>query len=139
MPLWLRLSFAAWDIRNGGEPDPILLDGGAGHVGVVRRALSARGIDIPVFGMVKDEHHCTREIVDEEGVAGIARNQSVFQFVYRLQEEVHRFTVAGMSRTKRKNACQVIADSSRWHRSGKGKGLTCSLGHDDSPSGGKRG
>ena len=85
-----------------GEPDLILLDGGAGHVGVVRRALSARGIDVPVFGMVKDIHHRTREIVDEEGVAGIAKNQSVFQFVYKLQEEVHRFTVAGMSKSKRK-------------------------------------
>ena len=70
--------------------------------------------------MVKDEHHRTREIVDEEGVAGIARNQSVFQFVYRLQR---RFTDSPLPecQDEAKNACQVIADSSRWHRPGKAR------------------
>lgn len=83
-------------------PDLILLDGGMTHVGVVKRALSENGIDVPVFGMVKDEHHKTRTIVTEDKEVSIAKDQSVFVFVYKLQEEVHRFTVSKMDNSKRK-------------------------------------
>ena len=83
-------------------PDLILLDGGATHVSVVKRALLENGIDVPVFGMVKDEHHKTRTIVTEEEEISIAKEQSVFVFVYKLQEEVHRFSVSKMDSAKRK-------------------------------------
>lgn len=84
------------------RPDLILLDGGRGHVSVVREALREAGVDIPVFGLVKDEHHKTRTVVGEEEEIGIARDPLVFPFLYKLQEEVHRFTVSGMSAAKRK-------------------------------------
>ena len=84
------------------RPDLILLDGGRGHVSVVREALREVGVDIPVFGLVKDEHHKTRTVVGEEEEIGIARDTLVFPFLYKLQEEVHRFTVSGMSAAKRK-------------------------------------
>ena len=84
------------------RPDLILLDGGRGHVSVVREALREAGVDIPVFGLVKDEHHKTRTVVGEEEEIGIARDTLVFPFLYKLQEEVHRFTVSGMSAAKRK-------------------------------------
>ena len=84
------------------RPDLILLDGGRGHVSVVREALREAGVDIPVFGLVKDQHHKTRTVVGEEEEIGIARDTLVFPFLYKLQEEVHRFTVSGMSAAKRK-------------------------------------
>jgi len=84
------------------RPDLILLDGGRGHVGVVRRALSEIGIDIPVFGMVKDEHHRTRTLVGEEEEIRVAHEAAVFRFLYGLQEEVHRYTVSHMTAAKRK-------------------------------------
>ena len=83
-------------------PDLILLDGGATHVAVVKRALSENGIDVPVFGMVKDEHHKTRTIVTEDKEISIAKEQAVFVFVYKLQEEVHRYSVSKMDNAKRK-------------------------------------
>ena len=84
------------------RPDLILLDGGAAHVAVVRAALREAGIAIPVFGMVKDEHHKTRTLVGENEEINVARDPAVFQFLYKLQEEVHRFTVSAMSAAKRK-------------------------------------
>lgn len=83
-------------------PDLILLDGGAGHVGVVKELLRDADIDIPVFGMVKDEHHKTRTLVTEAEEISIARDPELFRFIYRLQEEVHRFTVSKMTDAKRK-------------------------------------
>lgn len=83
-------------------PDLILLDGGMAHVSVVKEALNLSGINIPVFGMVKDEHHKTRTIVTESDEISIAKEQSVFVFIYKLQEEVHRYTVSKMDNSKRK-------------------------------------
>ncbi len=84
------------------SPDLILLDGGKGHVSVVRELLAKKGIDIPVFGMVKDDYHKTRALTDEVSEISIAREQSVFTMIYKIQEEVHRFTVSAMTNAKRK-------------------------------------
>ncbi len=83
-------------------PDLILLDGGDGHVGVIRALLCERGVDIPVFGMVKDEYHKTRAITDGEREISIAREMNVYTFVYNLQEEAHRFALKHSSGNKRK-------------------------------------
>ena len=59
-------------------------------------------MDIPIFGMVKDEYHKTRSLTTEYGEISIAREQAVFQLIYRIQEEVHRYTVSRMSGAKEK-------------------------------------
>ena len=87
-------------------PDLILLDGGAGHVSVARQLFDSLGISVPVFGMVKDAHHKTRTIVSEDGEVSIAREPEVFRFVYRIQEEVHRYTISRMSAAKGKTMKQ---------------------------------
>ena len=90
-------------MNHGGDmPDLILLDGGKGHVSTIKELLGDMGIDIPVFGMVKDDFHKTRALTTDEDEISIAREQSVFQFIYKLQEEVHRFTISRMSDAKRK-------------------------------------
>ncbi len=83
-------------------PDLILLDGGRGHVSVVRALLRELGQDIPVFGMVKDDFHKTRALCTEHEEISIAREQDIFSLIYRIQEEVHRYTVGQMSGAKRK-------------------------------------
>ena len=77
----------------GRLPDLILLDGGKGHVGAVKPILKARGYDVPVFGMVKDSKHRTRAIIDSGEEINISASSSVFNFVFRIQEEVHRFAI----------------------------------------------
>ncbi len=83
-------------------PDLILLDGGRGHVSVVRELLAEMGLDIAVFGMVKDDFHKTRALCTDTEEISIARENTVFVFIYKLQEEVHRFTVSKMSNAKSK-------------------------------------
>ncbi len=83
-------------------PDLILLDGGRGHVSVIKELIAGMGLDIPVFGMVKDEHHKTRALCSLDGDISIAREQAVFVFIYKLQEEVHRFAISKSSAQKRK-------------------------------------
>ena len=83
-------------------PDLILLDGGRGHVSTVRALMAERGLDIPVFGMVKDDFHKTRALCTEDGEISIAREKDIFSLIYRIQDEVHRFTVSRMSAAKSK-------------------------------------
>ncbi len=83
-------------------PDLILLDGGRGHVSVVKELLGELGIDVPVFGMVKDDYHKTRALCTDCDEISIAKENALFVFIYKLQEEVHRFTVSRMSNAKTK-------------------------------------
>ena len=76
------------------KPDALLIDGGAVHANVVREALTAMGIQIPVYGMVKDDRHRTRALVTPDGrEIGIQGTPSVFAFIGRIQEETHRFAI----------------------------------------------
>lgn len=84
------------------RPDLILLDGGRGHVSVVRELLRELQLEIPVFGMVKDDYHKTRALCTDCEEISIVRQQDVFGLIYRLQEEVHRYTVRCMEAAKRK-------------------------------------
>ncbi len=81
----------------GAEPDLILLDGGVGQVGAVREILDKMELEIPLFGMVKDDYHKTRAITDGEREISIAHEMNVYAFIYKLQEEAHRFAYRGSS------------------------------------------
>ena len=86
----------------GELPDLILLDGGKGHVGIVKELLRELGVTVPVFGMVKDDFHKTRALCTENEEISIAKEREVYSLIYRLQEEVHRYTVSRMDNAKRK-------------------------------------
>lgn len=83
-------------------PDLILLDGGRGHVSTIRRLLEEKGLDIPVFGMVKDEYHKTRALCSDTGEINIARERQIFMLIYSIQEEAHRFSSKKTEKAKRK-------------------------------------
>ena len=83
-------------------PDLILLDGGRGPVSTVRQLMDGLGLDIPVFGMVKDDYHKTRALCTDSEEISIAHENALFVFIYKIQEEVHRFTVSKMDNAKRK-------------------------------------
>lgn len=85
----------------GRLPDLILLDGGKGQVGAVLPVIEASGLNIPVFGMVKDDHHRTRAIVSDTGEIAIRPNRAVFTFITNIQDEVHRYAIS-FNRQKRK-------------------------------------
>lgn len=78
----------------GKLPDVILLDGGVGQVNAVQPVLDAFGLQVPLFGMVKDNRHRTRAIAQNGGEIEIRSQRRVFTLISEIQEEVHRFSVA---------------------------------------------
>ena len=87
----------------GERPDLILVDGGENHVAVGRGVLKELSLDIHLFGMVKDEFHKTRAISDGQREISIAREMGAYAFVYKLQEEAHRFAVKATMGQKKKS------------------------------------
>ena len=87
----------------GKLPDLILLDGGKGHVSSILPIIKEFGFDIAVFGMVKDDRHRTRALVSESGEIALKLNRSAYTFVYKIQEEVHRFAIAYQRTLHKKN------------------------------------
>ena len=80
---------------NGGFgtlPDLILADGGITQIKAIQNALEETKVSIPVFGMVKDDHHSTRALID------VDRNEykiseALFLFITKLQDEVHNVAI----------------------------------------------
>jgi len=64
------------------------------------------GVHVPAAGMVKDEFHKTRALITFDGdnycEINIAKQRELFVFIYKIQEEVHRYSIGRMTRAKRK-------------------------------------
>ena len=77
----------------GRRPDLILLDGGEGQVSAVQPVMQRAGLDIPVFGLVKDDRHRTRAIALAGGEIAIQQKRAAFTLLSGIQEEVHRYAI----------------------------------------------
>ncbi len=87
-------------------PDLILLDGGKGQVSAVKAALAGTALAaVPLFGMVKDDHHRTRAIVTADGgEIAVSMHRGVFTFLSNIQEEVHRFSIEYQRASQKKKS-----------------------------------
>lgn len=74
-------------------PDVIFMDGGKGQVHVAERVLRELDIDIPVCGMVKDDHHRTRGLFFKDEEIPIDTHGQGFRLITRIQDETHRFAI----------------------------------------------
>ncbi|MBR4123882.1 MAG: excinuclease ABC subunit C, partial [Clostridia bacterium] len=85
-------------------PDLILLDGAKGQINAVLPVLKKYGLDIKIFGMVKDSKHKTRAIATTGGDISIKSNRRCFTLITNIQDEVHRFAISYHKSLHSKNA-----------------------------------
>lgn len=91
-------------------PDVLLIDGGIAHAATACEVLAEYQLQVPVFGMVKDNRHRTRALVTAQGMEiGIDAQQSIFSLIGAIQEETHRFAISyhRQLRSKRLNHSQL--------------------------------
>ncbi len=75
-------------------PDLILLDGGKGQIHAAAEALAQLGLNIPLAGMVKNEHHQTAGLINQKDeLLAIEKRSPAFHLLERIQDEVHRFAI----------------------------------------------
>ena len=77
----------------GKMPDLILVDGGKGQTSIAEEVISNFGLDIPVCGMIKDDRHTTRGLIYKNSEIELNKSHIVYQLIYRIQEEAHRFAL----------------------------------------------
>ena len=75
-------------------PDLFIADGGEAQRNTVAKALSERGITVPVAGLKKDSHHRTKSLVTEVNEVKLASYRELWTALTRLQDEVHRFAIS---------------------------------------------
>lgn len=76
----------------GTLPDLILADGGITQIRAIKNAMNDVGVVIPVFGMVKDDKHSTRALINEEREE-FEISEILFNFITNLQDEVHNTAI----------------------------------------------
>ena len=91
-------------------PDVIMMDGGRGQVNIALEVLDELGLDIPVCGMVKDDHHRTRGLFFNNRELPIDRSSECFKLITRLQDEAHRFAIEYHRSLRGKNQVKSFLD-----------------------------
>lgn len=74
-------------------PDVIFVDGAAGQVSAAKSMLEEIELDIPVYGMVKNDKHRMRGLIGSDGTAELSMDSEMFNFITRIQDEVHRYAI----------------------------------------------
>lgn len=77
-------------------PDAFFIDGGKAQISAVKKALKdSKEEDILVYGMIKNDKHRTRGLIDKRGrEIDLSDNKNILNFLTFLQDEVHRYTIA---------------------------------------------
>ena len=91
-------------------PDLILMDGGKGQVNIALQVLDELKLNIPVCGMVKDDHHRTRGLYYNNVEIPIDRHSEGFRLITRIQDEAHRFAIEYHRSLRSKGQVHSILD-----------------------------
>ena len=91
-------------------PDLIMMDGGRGQVNIALQVLDELKINIPVCGMVKDDHHNTRGLYFENVELPIDTHSESFHLITRIQDEAHRFAIEYHKNLRGKGQVHSVLD-----------------------------
>lgn len=72
----------------GTLPDAIFADGGITQIRATKKAIEKYNLDIPVFGMVKNDKHQTRALMDEDRNE-LKISQNLMNLITQFQDTVH--------------------------------------------------
>lgn len=93
----------------GEVPNVIFADGGITQIRAIKRATDKYKLEIPVFGMVKDNKHTTKNLIDETRKV-IKLTEEQMNFVTRMQDEVHRVAIEYNRKLREKEATKSKLD-----------------------------
>lgn len=76
----------------GKLPDVIFADGGITQIRAIREALNQFPVSISIFGIVKNDKHKTKAIINENREE-IEISQNIMNFLTNFQDEVHKVAI----------------------------------------------
>ena len=93
----------------GELPNVILADGGITQIRAIKRAIDKYNVEIPVFGMVKDDKHRSKNLIDENRNI-IKLTEEQMNFITRLQDEVHSVAIEYNRKLREKDTSKSELD-----------------------------
>ena len=98
-------------MENLVKPDLIVMDGGATQIQVCKEIISSLGLNIPIIGLVKDDHHRTSHIMNSDyEILDVPKESNLFLFLTRIQDEVHRYAITYHRNIKAKGSLASVLD-----------------------------
>lgn len=98
------------DKAFGNIPDAIFADGGITQIRAVRRAVDEYNLDIKIFGMVKNDKHQTRCLIDENKNE-INVSENLFNLITVFQDTVHNTAITYHRKIRDKKLIQSELDN----------------------------
>ena len=98
-------------MENLTPPDLIIMDGGKTQIEVCKEILSSLNLKIPIIGLVKDNHHRTNAIMNENfEILNVSKDSNLFLFLTRIQDEVHRYAISYHRNIRSKGSLSSLLD-----------------------------
>ncbi len=97
-------------LKYGDLPDLILLDGGKGQVSSVKKVLDKYNVNIPLWGMYKDDKHKTKGLISQEKEIELDKTSNLYRFVASIQEEVHNYAISYHRSLRNKSLTKSVLD-----------------------------
>lgn len=97
--------------EKGRFPDLLLVDGGLQQILAAKEILTSLDIPLLLCGLVKDDHHRTANLMDQDGnIIPVRKDSSLFFLLTQIQDEVHRFAISYHKRIRNKAMTKSILD-----------------------------
>ena len=93
----------------GTLPNVIFADGGITQIRAIKKAIAKYNVEIPVFGMVKDDKHTTKKLIDDNRKE-IKINEKIMNFITNMQDEVHRVAIEYNRKLRNKDTTKSKLD-----------------------------
>ena len=92
-------------------PDLLLVDGGAAQIHAAMKVRDELGADLLIAGLVKDDKHSTRALLNEDlQEIELDKTDPLFFLLMRMQDEVHRFAITYHKKLRAKGMTKSILD-----------------------------
>ena len=83
-------------------PDLIVMDGGEIQVHAAKDVISSLGLDIPILGIQKDDHHKATILFFNEEYINIDKNSNIYLLLADISQRVHDFAISFFRSNKAK-------------------------------------
>ncbi len=100
-------------IEKSELPDLILVDGGKSQIHACIDTLNELHLNIKVCGLVKNDKHRTNDLMDGDtlNIYDIDKTSSLFHYLTRIQDEVHRYTINYHRTIRSKSSISSLLDN----------------------------
>lgn len=107
----VRRRYSRLQRENKPMPDLLLVDGGVGQIHAAQSIRDELGIPLTIAGLVKDDKHSTRALLNENlQEIPLDKTDPLFFLLTRMQDEVHRFAITYHQKLRAKGMTKSILD-----------------------------